>query len=54
MASRRTGENGVSMVWVMSQCPWFIIQAIESRRRASPMRLVSAVIMPAARDFGFW
>ena len=36
------------------QWPWLSIQAMERRMRASPIRLVSAVIIPAARDFGFW
>jgi hypothetical protein len=31
----------------------FIIHAIETNRRPSPIRLVKAVIIPAPRDLGF-
>lgn len=40
-------------MWRMFHCPWFKVQAIESRRRTSPIRLVRAVIIPAASDLGF-
>lgn len=36
------------------QCALFKAQAIDTRRRASPIRFVRAVIIPAARDLGFW
>lgn len=37
-----------------SQLPWLKDQAILRRIRTSPMRLVRTVIIPAAKDFGFW
>lgn len=39
---------------VISQWPWFMVQAIDRRIITSPIRFVRAVIIPAARDFGFW
>src|SRR6218665_1948588 len=36
------------------QCPWFKVHAIAKRSTPSPMRLVKALIIPAARDLGFW
>jgi hypothetical protein len=30
------------------------MRAIERRIITSPMRFIRAVIIPAARDFGFW
>ena len=39
---------------VIFHCDMFRIQAIEIRRRTSPIRFVRAVIMPAARDLLFW
>ncbi len=36
------------------QCPWLMVIAILTKIRTSPIRLVSAVIIPAANDFGFW
>jgi len=37
-----------------SQFPWWNSIAMESRIRASPTRLVRAVIIPAASDLLFW
>ena len=34
--------------------PKFKAQPILIKIRASPIRFVRAVIIPAARDFGFW
>ena len=46
--------RGVIMfILIINQCPWFSVQAIEIRIITSPMRLVRAVIIPAAKDFGF-
>lgn len=42
-----------SFMLIINQCPWFRAQAIEIRIMASPIRFVSAVIIPAARDLGF-
>lgn len=36
------------------QWPWFKDHPILTRSRASPIRLVRAVIIPAASDLGFW
>ncbi len=38
---------------VISQWPWLSISPIVKRIRASPIRFIRAVIIPAARDFGF-
>lgn len=54
MARRRGGEKFVGSVCKIIQWPWLSIQAIERRMRASPIRFVRAVIIPAASDFGFW
>lgn len=40
------GEN-------VSQCPCLIMRLMARSSMASPIRLVRAVIMPAASDFGF-
>lgn len=47
--SYEDGENNIGF-----QCPCLISQAMEIRMRASPIRLVSAVIIPALKDLGFW
>jgi hypothetical protein len=47
-------DIGDSHIFIINQCPWLIVQDIESSNMTSPMRLVSAVIIPAANDFGFW
>lgn len=47
-------DSGVSHIFVTIQWPWFKDHPILSKRRASPMRLVRAVIIPAPSDFGFW
>lgn len=47
-------ENGVLCIAVMAQWPWLSVHPILKRRRASPIRLVRAVIIPAPRDLGFW
>lgn len=44
----------IGFMLIINQCPWFKVQAIETKIITSPMRLVKAVIIPAARDFGFW
>jgi len=41
-------------MFVIIQCPWLMVQAIATRRRASPIRLDKAVSIPAARDLEFW
>lgn len=46
--------SGLFSEWMINQCPEFSIKAILSKIRTSPIRLVNAVIMPAARDLGFW
>ena len=38
----------------INQCPCDNIQIIAKRIRTSPIRLVKAVIMPAAKDLLFW
>lgn len=38
----------------INQCPWFSVHPILRRRQTSPIRLVSAVIIPAPNLFGFW
>lgn len=40
--------------WVRNQCPCDALSPIETKRATSPRRLVIAVIIPAASDFGFW
>ena len=37
-----------------SQWPWFSRRAIEMRRKASPVRFIRAVVIPAPRDAGAW
>ncbi len=39
---------------IMDQCPKFNIRAIASKIITSPTRFISAVIIPAAKDLGFW
>jgi hypothetical protein len=41
-------------ILVISQCPWFSVRPMATNNRASPMRLDSAVIIPAPKDFAFW
>lgn len=53
-AVRRRGDIGVVCMLVISQWPWLIVHAIARSSMASPIRFVSAVIIPAARDLGFW
>lgn len=43
-----------SHILMISQWPWFKDQAIDRRIITSPIRLVRAVIIPAASDLGFW
>lgn len=43
----------VSM-FIIYQCPWFRVSAMATSNNASPIRLESAVSMPAASDFAFW
>ena len=40
-------------LWI-DQCPKFKHMAILIRINTSPIRFVRAVIIPAARDLGFW
>jgi hypothetical protein len=40
-------------IWRMFQWPWLRAQAMDRRSMTSPIRLVKAVIIPAARDLGF-
>lgn len=40
-------------IFAILQCPWDIIKAIAIRRRASPTRFVSAVIIPLFSDCEF-
>jgi hypothetical protein len=35
------------------QCPWFSVHAMARSSITSPIRLVRAVTIPAANDFGF-
>lgn len=44
---------GDSHICIMFQCPWARVNAIAIRIITSPIRLVSAVIIPAAKDLGF-
>lgn len=37
----------------MFHWPWLRVQAMDRRIMTSPIRLARAVIIPAARDFGF-
>ena len=46
--------TGVSIIWIIDHWAWFKVQPILRRRAASPIRFLRAVIIPAARDFGFW
>lgn len=47
-------EKELIDILVINQCPWFTDHAIESKISTSPIRFLRAVIMPAAKDFGFW
>lgn len=47
-------ENLDCHMLIISQCPWFRVQAIDRSSITSPIRLVRAVIIPAANDLGFW
>lgn len=38
---------------IINQCPWFRVHPMETSSNTSPMRLVRAVIIPAAKDLGF-
>lgn len=39
---------------LISQWFWLRSRPIDSRIRTSPIRFIRAVIIPAARDLGFW
>lgn len=41
-------------ILIISQWPCVSIRPIDRRINTSPTRLVRAVIIPAASDFGFW
>lgn len=45
---------GVENILRMVQCPWLISNPTARRSMESPTRFIRAVIIPAARDFGFW
>lgn len=45
---------GVLSVCKIDQFLWFSIHPMLRRMVASPIRFVRAVIIPAARDLGFW
>lgn len=47
-------ENGLAYGNKKFQNPRLMPHAIEIKISTSPTRLVRAVIIPAARDFGFW
>lgn len=58
MAARVTRAMQAGAGWgvnieVISQWPWLSISPIVKRIRASPTRFMRAVIIPAAKDFGF-
>lgn len=40
-------------MYIIFQWPWLSVIAMATRIMTSPIRLVKAVIMPAARDLGF-
>jgi hypothetical protein len=42
-----------SHIFMIYQCPWLSVHAIDNNSMTSPIRLVRAVIIPAARDLGF-
>ena len=48
------GNWGISQMDIIFQCPIFISSAIDRRIIASPIRFISAVIIPAAKDLGVW
>ena len=39
---------------IIDQCPKLAHSAMLIRINTSPIRFVRAVIIPAAKDFGFW
>ena len=43
-----------SHIFMISQWPWFRVHPIDTNRSTSPTRFVNAVIIPAAKDLGFW
>lgn len=47
-------DKECSHILKMFQWPWFKVHAIEIKSRTSPIRFVRAVIIPAAKDLGFW
>lgn len=47
-------KDPVSHMCTIFHCPWSKVQAIDRSNITSPIRFVSAVIIPAPRDFGFW
>lgn len=48
------GVRGVWDMFIINQCPWLRQQAMVRRIITSPMRFLSAVIILAPRDLGFW
>lgn len=48
------GEMEDGNEWILSQWPWFKSRAMQMRRKASPSRFISAVIIPAPRAVGVW
>lgn len=46
-------ELEVCQIEIIDQCPIFMSRAIDRRIITSPTRFISAVIIPAASDFGF-
>ena len=58
IAARRIARVLRSVRWEgerfrVCQCPWLIVSPMAIRIMASPIRLVRAVIILAARDLGF-
>jgi hypothetical protein len=47
-------EYGEFQKYIIFQWEELRAQPIERRRKTSPTRFVKAVIIPAAKDFGFW
>lgn len=47
-------EVEVGHISIISQWPWLRVHPIDTRSKTSPIRFVSAVIIPAANDLGFW
>lgn len=50
----RIGEKVLFQRVKIDQWPIFSITAIDKRIITSPTRFIRAVIIPAARDLGFW